>query len=287
MKIRSAFISNSSSSSFIFVFNRDQKVPSTEKEVEEFLSINPLIKENKLYSYQYYDEPITVSSIIDYILSSFNSAKIQDSPIKTELNGKFDYENYNKTIYEVFHRLINNIVYWETEMIRRKELKGRCFSDQEDTIENTVLILKRLGFKNINVDKFKVLAKLSYEYDKISNENYYPRYHKILKQLLEKYNITSEDSTKKENEELCKKIYKEQEQDSELKKLNNKLKELNKSQYEIINQLEKEIVNDFFKDNPSKKLVAIECSDNDSTPGSCCEHGEIFKYHNCLIVSNH
>jgi hypothetical protein len=285
MKIRSAFISNSSSSSFIFVFNKEDKIPSTEKEVEEFLSINPLIKENKLYSYQYNDEPITVSSIIDYILSSFKSAIVQDLPLE-EIKCK-NWELYHKSIYCIFETYIHSICYFEEENIKRKE-GVRCYTALESTPESENLILKKLGFKTLDIESIKKAAQLNYLSNKIDHDEYWPLYRKLKNELLSKHKISEKDlHNKDEHKELYIKIEKEIYDNPGLKELSEKQKRLRDQSYELINKICHDLVSGFFKDNPEKKLVAIECSDNDPSPGSCCEHGEIFKYHNCLIVSNH
>ena len=288
MKLRSAFVSNSSSSSFIFVFDKEQKIPSNEKEVEEFLFINPLLKENKLFKYEYSDDLINITSIVNYILSSFKQCKFQDRPIELgDLKNSNDFDEYYNTIYSIMYRYVEDMCYLGKEQLKRKDGKGHRFALREETVESELPTLEKFGFKNINIEKIKLASQLSYEYEKVMDDEYHSLYQGLIEQLCASNHISRQDMNKPENNELYKKIYKEADYNPELKRLNKKMIKLSKAQCVMAHQITKEMVDNFFKDNPDKKLVAIDCSDNDSSPGSYCEHSGLFAYHKCLIVSNH
>jgi len=271
------------------VFDKEQKIPSNEKEVEEFLSINPFIKENKLFHYEHSDEPITVTAIVDYILNAFRNAIVQDLSLIEEIKcscSKKNWDLYHKSVYGIFNTYIHSICYFEEENIKRKQGVG-CYAGMITTAESEDPILKKLGFKKLDIESIKNAAQLGYLSNKIEHDEYWPLYHKLKNELLSEHKISEKDLGKDENKELYSKIEKRIRDNSRTKEISEREKRLRDQQYELLNKVCQDLVDGFFKDNPGKKLVVISCSDNDASPGSCCEHGGVFKYHNCLIVSEH
>ncbi len=283
MKIRNAFISNSSSSSFILALD---KFPQDITELQQLLfdNLEPI--------YYYNDEEFSISNISEYLF--------------TNLNWNLD-DIHNNLQEHITSEVIENI---------RSCIENRntwCLYDNSFITEQKISTIKinkyktelKSVFSNIDWD-FKFKQILQYYDLYINQENkLYKEYLALISDLEKQYNCahTYKDKTKMSLEE--KQIYELEEKKKtkirEDKVLNNptiKEKETKRHQIltkiynpdqnivEITELIVNSLIEIFYTKNKNKIFAMIDVYD-DTSLGCAMEHGSIFNFIPHMKFSNH
>lgn len=278
MKIRSSFVSNSSSSSFILCLDKGS-FPKNIEDLKKFLfgewgdtrEFKHTIIDN------YYDDDnciINIDNILKLIL-----VKVTKSLKKPN------------NIEELVQQLSQDL-YYPTKI---ESDKCYCNSRENHSLSSCLYscqnILGILGFE-VDREELTKIINLHTQYEKLLNQ-YFDELHKIQKESREKIIGVKNASnyqyrtTKKQDEEidlLCKQMKDSNKKYQTLwKKERAKLEEFE----DRLNKYTTRIVKKFIQENPSKELIICEFSDNDGREESICEHCDVFRNIKNMRISHH
>ena len=261
MKIRSGFVSNSSSSSFIVAFS---KKPATKDDVmKEMFPKDPNGSiDNPWPGLKEYDEGLTHSQIVEQVLSDLqtNSKKVSKKDLLEELAGRY-FMNNGKLYYE-------GAPYYALDSKFAREYID-CYEQHN---------AERKEFDNIKRAMIRTHVGPDVPYASENSTNWTTRTP-----------CTAEDI--KAYTEYREKVEAFEKTNAEYIKVKNKYYRSERNFWKTTSVLARKLARvdlaKFLKDNKGKFVTRFTYSDNDGSFFSMMEHGNIFRNLNHVHISHH
>jgi hypothetical protein len=255
MKIRSGFVSNSSSSSFIVAF---PKKPKTEADV-----LNMMFKGNpdEVIMPSWGDTGMTTKAIASQVFKDLKDTK----PTKKELREDFEGRYY----------VSNGTLYWQGE---------EYFASSKELVD------KLIQLTNQHENDYKEFSQFERELICKHGLGNYPKYAykggcdyttkvPFTDEEIKKYNDHHKalETLKKTNKEFLKKS----------KEYNAKMRKYRKESHKVRVALAKLDLAAWLKDVNGSYVASFTYSDNDGTQGALMEHSDIFRNLKHIQFSHH
>ena len=261
MKIRTGFVSNSSSSSFIVAFS---KKPTTKEDVlKEMFPKNPTGSiANPWPGLKEYDDGLTYAQIVEQVLSDLQGedTKVSKTDLLQELAGRY-------------FTIDGKLYYMGSPYYALDKKLAQKYVDVHEEHE-----AQRKAFDKFERELIRVHVGPDVPYASENTTNWTTR-KPCTKADIEAYN-TYRDAVKAFEEANPKYI-------TAKKKQNARERKFWDTQRKLANRLARIDLAAFLKDNKGKFITRFTYSDNDGSFFSMMEHGNIFRNVNHIYVSHH